>query len=47
MKQGKFSEAQIVNILDGQGKDKSSDRFREDGISPATFYNRTGDPVEK
>lgn len=26
MKQGKFSEAQIINILGNQGKDKSSDR---------------------
>lgn len=48
MKKGKFSEAQIVNILGSQGKDKSVENLcREHGISPATFYNRMGDPVEK
>lgn len=48
MKQGKFSEAQILNILGSQGKDKSVENLcREHGISPATFYNRTDDPVEK
>jgi putative transposase len=40
MKQGKFSEAQIINILGSQGKDKSVENLcREHGISPATFYN--------
>lgn len=40
MKQSKFSEAQIINILGSQGKDKSVENLcREHGISPATFYN--------
>ncbi len=40
MKQSKFSESQIVAILSSQGKDKSVEAIcREQGISPATFYN--------
>lgn len=36
----KFSESQIVAILGSVGKDKTVDNVcREQGISPATFYN--------
>jgi len=35
-----FSESQIVGILNSVGKDKTVENVcREQGISPATFYN--------
>ncbi len=40
MKQSKFSESQIVSILNSIGKDQSVENVcREHGISTATFYN--------
>lgn len=37
MKQGKFREAQIINILGSQGKDKSVENLcREHGYCPST-----------
>lgn len=40
MKEIRFSETQIVAILGSVGKDKTVENVcRENGISPATFYN--------
>lgn len=40
MKESRFSETQIVAILGSVGKDKTVENVcRENGISPATFYN--------
>ncbi len=37
---GKFSESQIVSILNSIGKEQSIEKVcREHGISTATFYN--------
>lgn len=40
MKTSKFSESQIIAILGSVNKEKSVEHVcRENGISPATFYN--------
>jgi putative transposase len=40
MKKSKFSESEIVSILNSVGKDKTVETVcRAYGISPATFYN--------
>ncbi len=37
---GRFNETQIVAILGSVGKDKTVENvYRENGLSPATFYN--------
>lgn len=48
MKKTKFTETQIVLILKQQENGiPTKEICRQNSIYEATFYNRSGDPVEK